>query len=664
MGHAQQRRVSTQPLAVTRPSLSLLALLLTSPAFAQWPEPKLTVVSPSGAQAGTSVSILATGTDLEDADLQFFHPGFVAIRDAKDPKKWSVEISKNVPPGCYDARFAGKNGVSNPRRFEVGSLPETEALPKAVTKQEAQEITLPSVVRGSVPKQGMLWFKMTAVRGQELVFDCHANSLDSRLEPALSLFDTQGRELAGVRNKPLRWTPETDATLWLSLRDFINNGGNEHFFRLYAGSPGELKKAEAPALPLFWPPPAPSFVEQEPNDGAKAQPIVPPVEIAGEFYPTRDVDAFKFEAKKGDVWWMEVYSERFGVPTHPRLVVERLSSDKEGKQTAQDAILLEDAPPFAGDADFNGQHFDPSGRFEAKEEGTYRVQVRDINNAIEPSHARRYQLSIRNPGPDFALVAAVLTPTPNKTFKDFTGAAIQVRAANIRPAQVFPLRVLALRRDGFEGAISLEAFDLPPGLTAEPSIIGLKQTEGTLLLRAAVGAAPWSGSIRITGTSLVGGAQRKHAARASTPVWESTVTEFIEPPRSRFMDAMVCAIVDDAPFGDTLLAEREAADVGATEKVKFRLKVDHKSGEAAPVKVKVMGLAGLEKAKETEIAIKDASAEYEVDLAPLKLLPGDYTVWFRGEQKVKREVKGKASEMNVVLCSNSLSLKIKETQKP
>jgi hypothetical protein len=510
----------------------------------------------------------------------------------------------------------------------------------------------------------MLWFKIPAVRRQELIFDCHANSLDSRLEPALALFDAKGRELAGVRNKPLRWTPDEDGTLWLSLRDFIYNGGNEHFFRLYSGTPEALKKAEAPATPLFWPPAATSLAEQEPNDGLKAQTVSPPVEITGEFFPTRDADAFKFEAKKGDVWWMEVYSERFGIPTHPRLVVERLVVDKEGKQTALDAALLEDAPPFAGDADFNGQHFDPSGRFEAKQDGTYRVQIRDINNAIEPSHTRRYQLSIRKPAPDFALVAAVTTPTPNKTFKDFTGAAIQVRAANIRPAQVFPLRVLALRRDGFEGAISLSAENLPPGLTAEPGIIGPKQSEGTLLLRAADNAPAWSGSLRITGTGLVSGAERKHVARASTPVWESTVAEFVEPPRSRFMETMACAIVADTPFGDLLFAERDGNEVGAAEKLKFRLKIDHKAGEAAPAKVKIMGLAGLDKAKEMEISVKDSSAEYELDLAPLKLPPGDYTIWFRGEQKVKRDVKGKPADMTVVLCSNSLPLKIKETPKP
>jgi len=649
---------------VKRSSLSLLSLLLAAHAFAQWPEPRLTVLSPSGAQAGTSVSILATGTDLEDADLQFSQPGFVAIRDAKNPKIWNVEISKAVTPGLYDARVAGKNGVSNPRRFEVSSLTETEASPKALAKQESQEIRLPGVIHGSVPKQGILWFTIPTVRGQEIVFDCHSKNLDSRMEPALALFDAAGRELARVRNKPLRWTPESDGPLWLSLRDFINNGGNEHFFRLYFGTPEDLKKAQGPATPLFWPPLVKSVLEQEPNDGAKAETVSPPIEIAGDFFPTRDVDAFKFEAKKGDVWWLEVFSERLGIPTHPRLVVERLAVDKEGKQTSQDAVLLDDAPPFAGDADFNGQHFDPSGRFEAKEDGTYRVQIRDINNTIEPSHVRRYQLSIRKPAPDFALVAAVMTPTPNKTFKDFTGAAIQVRSANLRPAQVFPLRVLALRRDGFEGAISVGAENLPPGLTVEPSVIGPKQNEGTLLLRAADSAAPWSGSIRITGTALVGGTERKHVARASTPVWESTVSEFIEPPRSRFMDAMACAIVADAPFVDILLAEREAAEVGAAEKVKFRLKVDHQSGEAAPVKVKIMGLAGLEKAKETEISVKDANAEYELDLAPLKLSPGDYTVWFRGEQKVKREVKGKPADMTLVLCSNSLPIRIKETRKP
>jgi catalase (peroxidase I) len=54
----------------------------------------------------------------------------------------------------------------------------------------------------------------------------------------------------------------------------------------------------------------------------------------------------------------------------------------------------------------------------------------------------------------------------------------------------------------------------------------------------------------------------------------------------------------------------------------------------------------------------------QLDLAPLKLAPGTYTVWFRGEEKAKRTVKGKETDATLVLCSNPVVLKLKDPAKP
>jgi len=57
--------------------------------------------------------------------------------------------------------------------------------------------------------------------------------------------------------------------------------------------------------------------EQEPNNSPElAQKITPPCEIVGQFFPARDVDTFSFDAKKGDVWWIEVISDRLDLPTN------------------------------------------------------------------------------------------------------------------------------------------------------------------------------------------------------------------------------------------------------------------------------------------------------------------------------------------------------------
>ena len=49
-----------------------------------------------------------------------------------------------------------------------------------------------------------------------------------------------------------------------------------------------------------------------------------PCDIAGSFFPAADVDVFEFEGKKGEVWWIEVASERFRLPTDPAILVQQV----------------------------------------------------------------------------------------------------------------------------------------------------------------------------------------------------------------------------------------------------------------------------------------------------------------------------------------------------
>ena len=50
----------------------------------------------------------------------------------------------------------------------------------------------------------------------------------------------------------------------------------------------------------------PVVLEQEPNDDeAHAQKVIPPCDISGTFAPIGDSDLFRFEGRKGEIWWIE-----------------------------------------------------------------------------------------------------------------------------------------------------------------------------------------------------------------------------------------------------------------------------------------------------------------------------------------------------------------------
>jgi hypothetical protein len=650
-----------------RYAFAALALFcLQGSADAQIPEPRLYTLGTPGACSGGTSQLSLTGVDLEEAVLRFSHPGITAVRDAQKPLSFAVSVAADVPPGLYDVRAVGLHGVTNPRRFEVSALSELDASAKAVSRDVSQEVTAPCVIRGAALKQGIQWFKLKAAAHRELVFDCHAAQLDSRLEPQLVLYDGQGRELARSRTRPIHWTPAAEETLYLALRDFIGNGGPEHFYRLYICGPDPVPGPPGRQPLVFWEPSPRAVSEAEPNDPARPLQAPLPLAVRGTFSPAKDVDTFEFAAKKGETWWVECLSQRLGAPTLPRVVVERVVGTADGKSSIQDSTEIKAVPLFPGDPDFDGHHFDPVGPFTAKEDGLHRLVLRDLNNTLATGPARPYVLEVRKAVADFALLVCVQPPVPNKAFMSFTGPLVSVRAANIRPNQVLPLRVLVVRRDGFEGEIQLSAEELPEGLSAAPVVLGAKQTEGTLLLAAGPTAAPWTGAIRVSGRAQVGGDALVRVAATTTPLWESTASEFVEPPRSRLASEMTVAIVGDAPFPSALHAAQPTSETAVSGKVKIGLRVERhaSSGPAVALKFKPLGIPGLEKAKEIEVPAKEGLAEYELDLAPLKLAPGTYTVWFRGEEKAKRTVKGKEADATYVLCSNPILLNLKEPAKP
>lgn len=646
--------------------VAVALLSVCGSAIAQMPEPRLNVLSAQGACSGGTVQLSLAGVDLEDASLRFSHPGISAVRDAQKPLHFTVSVAADVPPGLYDVRVAGQHGITNPRRFEVGAFPETEASSKNVSRETGQELALPCVVCGTAQKQTVQWFKLQAATGRELVFDCHAGQLDSRMEPFLALYDEQGRELASSRIRALRWTPSSGETLYLAVRDFISNGGAEFFYRLTIGEAAALPRDDTRPPLAIWDPPAKALAEAEPNDPGHAQKTAPPFAVNGTFSPIKDVDAYEFELKKGETWWVECLSQRLGAPTFPRVVLERVVKAADGTVSTVDSSEIKTPPLFPGDPDFDGYHLDPVGSYTAKETGVHRVVIRDLNNTTPTDLPRPYALEVRKAAQDFALFACVLPPVPNKAYAAFNGPLINVRAANIRPNQSLPLRVLVVRRDGFDGEIQLSPDNLPPGVSAAPCVIGPKQTEGTLLLTASPDAKPWTGPLKIQGKARVGDGTVVRTALPTTPVWESTASEFLAPPKSRLAAELTLAVVADAPFPSVVRAEAPTADALVSGKVKIPLRVERhaSAGPAVALKLKVTGLPGLEKSKDIEVPAKEGVAEYELDLAPLKLAPGVHTVWFRGEEKAKRTVKGKEVDATLVLCSNPVLLTLKEPSKP
>ncbi|MEP6672618.1 MAG: PPC domain-containing protein [Chthoniobacter sp.] len=556
------------------------ACLLATRAWAvELPVIRLDTVFPPGGKAGSEVEVAITGADLEEAkELHFSNPGITA--EQKD-KKFVVKIAPGVPVGVYDVRVAGLLGISNPRAFVVGDLPQASKTGVHNTPESAMELPLDSVVAGAATAAVADYFKFTAKKGQRLLCECAALEIDSRLTPVLTVLDATGRELeTSRRGGLLDFTAPADGTYLLKLHDVAFAGSGEYFYRvalttgphidfvfppcgqpgakgkftlygrnLPGGAPANLagrdgKPLEKLEVEIDVPATGDSHVdglsnsaaaaidgfsyrlssphasnavfvgftnetvvaEHEPNNSpGEAQKITLPCEVAGQFFPAGDADFYTFDAKKGDVWWIEMISQRLDLPTNPFVLVQRDTADVQEAYGADTNI---------GGVRFSTASNDPALRFEAKEDGAYRVKVCDLfgNSRSDPRNV--YRLVLRKESPDFRLMT-VAEPPPEK--KDDRKA--EPFTALLRGDGTIGIKVLAFRRDGFAGEIELHAEGLPTGVTCQPTKIAAGASEGVVLLTSGEKPERWAGAIRVIGKAKVGDAELVRDARGGAVCW-------------------------------------------------------------------------------------------------------------------------------------------------
>jgi len=413
---------------------------------------------------------------------------------------------------------------------------------------------------------------------------------------------------------------------------------------------------------------APVVAEQEPNNLPEAaQKISPPCEIAGQLYPANDLDWFTFDAKKGDVYWVEVFSARLGQPTSPFVLIQRVTKNDKGEEKAVDVQELYESDTNIGGAEFNTRAHDPAARFEAKENGTYRLQVHDLFNRSTSNPAHVYRLSLRKERPDFRLLALPQPPAVGKDKKDISACA-----SILRRSETWPIKILAFRRDGFNGDIQLTAEGLPSEVSAAPGKIESGKSSGLILLSASETAASWTGPLRIVGKAKApaapnssgtavpavapgvspantnAGGTPTEAGETRAPPGELTREAHggsvlwnvgdpaSEPVLSRITRDLVLAVVsaESAPVS-LAAAENKVWEAPKGGRVKIPLKVTRRGDFTASLKLKPAGVPALDSLKEIDIDGKTTDPALELDLAQQKLSPGTYTFHLQGQTQGK-----------------------------
>ncbi len=631
----------------------MLLMMVAASAVAQsvgLPAPRLLTVTPMGGKVGTEVEVIISGEHLDDVgDLIFSDARITAKRKldaagAPIANRYAVSIASACPVGLYEARVATRLGISSSRVFAVGMLNEVSTTKPNRTLATAQELPLNCVCNGATADRSIDYYSFQAKKGQRLIVDCATRGIDSKLNATVIVADAAGRDLlVERRGGVLDFAVPADGTYVIKIHELTYKGGPAYYYRLGlweqpAGTPVVRQPSTKPVNSFSWPPtglPAQAaLAEVEPNDsGEKAQRISLPCDISGRFYPAADVDVFEFEAKKGEEWWIEVASERLGLPTDPAILVQHV-----GKDATTDVLELSDVPSpvkvssngYAYDGPpYNAGTSDILGKLAIKQDGLYRLQMSDLfgGTRSEPGHV--YRLVIRRAAPDFALVAWAL----HMELRNGDRNALSKPLA-LRGGATVALEVVALRRDGFDGDIELAIGGLPPGVTASGLKIPAGQSRGMMLLTAKSDAPRGYANASFVGRSTISGQAVTRPCRLASFAWPIP-DSWGEIPSPRLLADVPVSVsgIDLAPL--TIAAKAPAYEAKVGEKLIVPLvhkRTSDFSGDK--ISMNVIG-AGFERAPGFELPINADSSSVVFDLKSLNVPPGEYRVSFLGGGVVK-----------------------------
>lgn len=623
------------------------SVLLHAAAFGQQvtlPLPRLLTVMPMGGQAGTQTEVTLTGENLEDVrELSFSSPQISATPVAGAEKKFIVSIAKDAKPGVYDARVLSRLGVSSARAFSVGTMPEVSRTKPNNSVETALVLPMGSVCNATMTKRAVDFYSFKGSKGKRVVIECAATGIDSRLTPVLILADAKGNDLKVDRTGAgIDFIPPADATYMIKVSDLTFQGGERHFYRLAlqeiaADAPFPRQPQTKMVSAMSWPPEgltaeAPSH-EAEPNNKAgEAQKIELPCDVAGRFFPAADVDTFEFTAKKGETWWVEVASERLGLNTDPFVLIQQVKKTGDGEVLTDVAELYDIAPPMkvtSNGYSYDGPPYDAGspdvlGKFEAKEEGLYRLQVRDLFGGTRSEPGNIYRLIVRKAAPDFALATWAVHMTLRNGDRSALSKPMALRAGESRAFEV-----VVQRRDGFDGEIDIGMENLPAGVKATGLKIAKGKTMGHLILTAAEDAKPAFSLAKIYGKATIQGAVVTRSVKVASMEWPVKDAKG-EIPAPRLMADVPVSVTDSEKAPLTMAAAENKvweAQVGQTLKIPLKLTWRNEFNGSS-IKVKAYG-EGFSALKEFDIPLKATTHEAVLDLAALKVAPGEYTLAFQ-----------------------------------
>jgi hypothetical protein len=478
--------------------------------------PNVTRISPLAAIPGKTTVVTYLGDNLQGAvDLWTSFPCEVAPVNSSDSTAFELKVPRQTTTGIGAIRLVTTNGLSGLHLLLIDSLPTVEAASTSHSPATAQRLSGQVVVDGVCEELRSDFYRITAKKGDRLSIEVVAQRLGSPLDPLLRLLDAQGRELAANDDAPglgadarLDFHCPKAGEYLIEVRDTQHAGGARHRYRLRVGDtlPAPLRFLTSPEISMLTEPldPLRSANEVEPNDdGAHAQRIRLPVELAGRFDQPGDRDVFEFQAGKGERIEFTGRTRSLGSPCDLFLQLQTTNGTKlaEANATGADEGIL-------------------TNRFNTS--GAYQLVVEELNRNGGPAFA--YHIAMRELKPGFAL-------------------STETERVSVPAGDSIEIEVKPDRRE-YDGPIQLAVVGLPEGFSVSNAVITAKTNATKLRISAPKDLALGDFFLfSIVGSAVINGANVNE--RMSTlPALRSLFPELRHPPAE--LDGLISLSISES----------------------------------------------------------------------------------------------------------------------
>lgn len=658
---------------VGNPLLIALVSLTSSTAFAQpnpipaplpGPQvPSLTRVTPLGAQRGSEVTLLLSGTNLhEPIGLWTSFPATATISET-DPGNVSqtevrLVIPGDAPLGVQTLRIATSRGISGALLFCIDELPEYPESANNHSFVSAQTVSVPGVVTGRIDAETSDWLRFSVAEGERIAFDVLASRIGSSLDPVVFLYDaTTGREVPGVYSDDelglsgdarLTHTFEQAGEYALQIRDALHRGGDGFSYRLRMGDfpnaittlPLAAQRGETTAIsfagvdvngvdPVMISPPdkpavravqmaprradglagwpvelllsnEPQGLEVEPNDTPdKATALSVAGGVSGVFATKGDVDCYSFEAKANQQYVIAARTHEVRSPAEVYLVVQDAGGKVLGRSKPEEAARVE---------------------FKAEADGVVIVQAEHLNFAHGPTEV--YQLIAELVGPRF----------------DFD-VVLGLDRVNVAPGETALLPITAAQTSGQSGSMELTV-EGPEGVSGSVVIPAGRMAQNPqmtpilalLPITVAPDTAVSFGELRVRAVMQAQSEETVRYARSGSLA--SQLLPGLRVPLRELDTHLAISVTEPLPF----TVESLASDVKLIPgmEAKLRLRASRVEGFAGEVVLQAVGLPPNVTAAVGPIAPE--ATEIEITLtADAKAVAGQYPITFRASAPVAEQ---------------------------